>query len=119
KTRRGFRRNLHGGFHRASAAGLREPGGGNRLWPADRYGHVLAFAREIEVVFLAIPINADEVAEMDLFGGQKTGHGVDNVALDGALEVTRTIALVGAFLQQEIAALFGDAEKVLAFCGFQ
>ena len=56
---------------------------------------------------------------MDLFGGQKIGHGVDDVAFDGALKVTRAVALVRAFLQEEVAAWFGDAEKELAFGGFK
>ena len=120
ETRRRFRRNLHaGGFHGAATAGLRKPGGRNRFWPADRHGYVFAFAGEIKVVLVAIPIDADEVAEMDLFGGQKIGHGVDDVALDGTLEVTRAVALVRALLQEEITALFGNAEKELAFGGFE
>ena len=56
---------------------------------------------------------------MDLFGGQKIGHRIDDVAFDGALQVARAVALVGAFLQEEIAAMIGDAEEELALGGFQ
>src|SRR5208283_6101431 len=63
ETRRGFRGHLHGGFDRAPSAGLRKPRGGNRLWPADWNGDVFAFACEIQVVVVALPIDADQVAE--------------------------------------------------------
>ena len=56
---------------------------------------------------------------MHLVSRQEIGHRVDHMAFNSALEMSRTVALVGTFLEKEIAASFGHAEKELAFGGFQ
>jgi len=78
-----------------------------------------AFANEGEFLVVAIPIHADEVADAHLLGGEKIGEGIDEVAFNGALEVARAVALVGAFLQEEIAAAIGDAKEEFAVGGFE
>ena len=51
--------------------------------------------------------------------GEKIGHGIDDVAFDGALEMTCAITLIGAFLEKKLAARAGDAEEELSTGGFQ
>jgi hypothetical protein len=46
-----------------------------------------------------IPIDADQVAKMYLIRGKQIGKWIDNMALNGPLEMPRTIALVRAFLK--------------------
>ena len=42
------------------------------------------------------------VSDTNLLRSQEIGQRIDDVALDGALQVTRSIPLVGAFGQQEL-----------------
>ncbi len=120
EARRWLGRQLRaGGFHWASAAGLRELWSGNGLGTTDGDGDIFAFADEVKMVVGVLPVDANHIAESDLFRGEKIGHWIDDVAFDGALEMARAVTLVGAFLQKEVTPLGGDAEKELALCGFE
>src|ERR1700722_1691641 len=68
--------------------------------------HQRAFtlADESQAVVLAVPIDANEVPKVDLFGSQQISQRVDHVAFDGPLQVSCTVALVGSFLEQEFPA---------------
>jgi hypothetical protein len=66
-----------------------------------------------------VPIDADEVAEIDLLGRQQVGQRVYEEALNGAFEVASTVPLVSTFLEEEIAAGVGDAEKELVGGGIE
>jgi len=90
-----------------------------RVGTTDGNGDVFAFTDKVKVILGGLPVDADHVAEANLLGGEKIGHRIDDVAFDGALQVASAVALVGAFLQQEIAAIGGDAEKELALGGFE
>src|SRR5271165_2750768 len=50
---------------------------------------------------------------------QQIRQRIDNVTLNRALEVACAVALVGAFLQQEVAALARNTEEELALSRFQ
>lgn len=106
-------------FDGAAAACLRSAGSDSGFGTADGHGEVLAFLYETEHIVIAAPIDADEVATVDLLSGEQVSHGVDDVALDGALEVTRSVTLVGALLEKEIAAGGRDAKKELALGGLK
>ena len=60
---------------------------------------ILAFAYERQAVLDVIPIDADQVAKMYLIRGKQIGKWIDNMTLNGPLEMPRTIALVRAFLK--------------------
>ena len=56
---------------------------------------------------------------MNLLGCQQVRQWIHHVAFDGALEVPCAVALVRAFLQEELAAGVGHAEQELTLGGFQ
>ena len=60
---------------------------------------ILAFANESQAALAAIPVDADQVAEMHLISGKQIGKWIDNMALNGTLEMPSTIALVRTFLK--------------------
>ena len=53
--------------------------------------------------FGRVPIDYEHIALMDLCRGQQSGNWVDHVPLNGSLQVARSVALVGTFLQEELA----------------
>jgi hypothetical protein len=108
-----------GGVYGTAAAGLGGALKDDGIGTADGDGDIFAFANEMEMVGVERPVDADHVAGVDLVGGQKICHRINNVAFDGALEMARAVTLVGAFLQKEIAAFVGDAEKELALGSFE
>ena len=78
-----------------------------------------ALANEGQFLVLAVPIDADQVADAHLLRGQQVRQRVDDIALDGALQMACTVALVRAFLQKEIAARVGDAKEEFSVGGVQ
>ena len=66
-----------------------------------------------------IPIDADQIAAVNLIRCQKVGHGINHVALNGAFQMARSVTLIRAFLEEEIAACFRDTEKELSLSGLQ
>jgi hypothetical protein len=119
ETRRGFgwslntrRRRFYGP---TTAGGLRSTLWRRNFSATHGHGEVFAFANEIQSVLRAAPIDADEVAAVDLLGGKEIGHREYDVTFNRTFEVTRSIALVGAFLKKELASGVGHAEKELAF----
>ena len=91
----------------------------DRIRLACRKRQVFPFTNEREAILLFVPVDANQVAKVNLFGGQQVGQGIDHVAFDGALQVPCAIPLVGAFLKKELTARRSHAEKELAFGGFQ
>ena len=69
------------------------------LMPAYWHGEVFALARKGQASFFFVEIDADQIADVNLFCGQKIGEGINDVALDGAFQVTRSVALVRALRQ--------------------
>src|SRR6267154_1626736 len=113
-ARRRFRRKRHARRVRSLAA-LRGGGARSNSWfylaRWDR--QVFTFADEGQAVLLLIPVDADQVTQVDLFGCQEVCQWINHVALDGAFEVPRTVALVCAFLQEEVPARIRHAEQEL------
>ena len=120
EARRGLGWELYArGFDGAAAARLRSLGSNRRVGATDGDGDVFAFTNEVKMILRGFPVDADHVTETNLFSGEKVGHRIDDVALDGALQMASAVALVGAFLQEKIAAIGGDAEKELPLGGFE
>src|SRR5258706_983732 len=119
-ARRRFRRERHARRVRSLAA-LRGSGARSNNWFClarwDR--QVFTLADERQAVLLLIPVDADEVAQVDLLGGQQVCQWINHVALDGTLEVPRTVALVCAFLQEEVPARIRHAEQKLPLGSLQ
>src|SRR6267154_1524862 len=113
-ARRRFRRKRHARRVRSLAA-LRRSGARSNNWFClarwDR--QVFTFADKGQAVLLLIPVDANQVTQVDLLGGQQVCQWINHVALDGALEVPRTVALVCAFLQEEVPARIRHAEQEL------
>src|SRR5260370_7191952 len=119
-ARRGLRRKCHAGRIRRLAVLCRSGAHGNnglRLARWDR--QILTLADEGQAVLLSGPIDANEVAEVNLLGRQQVRQRIYDMAFNGALEVPRTVALVRAFLQEEVAAGIGYPEQELPLGGFQ
>jgi hypothetical protein len=57
-----------------------------------------------------MPVDYEHIALMDLCRGQQSGNWIDHVPLNGALQMARSVALVGAFLKKERAPLCGDSK---------
>jgi len=57
-----------------------------------------------------VPINDEHIAFMELCRGQQSGNRIDYVPFNGSLKVARSVALVGTFVQEERAPLFGDSK---------
>ena len=91
---------------------------GWRFRTARRKSDVLAFPREAQALLLRLPINANQVAETDLIGCQQIGHGIDNVAFDGALQVASAVTLIGTLLQDEVAGGGSHTKQELASGSF-
>src|SRR5882724_5607959 len=66
---------------------------------ASRRRQLRAFLNESQAVLAMVPIDADQVARMYLIRGKQIGKRGDNMALNGPLEMPRTIALVRTFLK--------------------
>src|SRR5581483_274178 len=103
-ARRRFRSEARRGrLYWSSAARLRRhTGRAHRLRPARRHSQVFSLSRECQASQLLVPINADQVAEVDLFGRQQVRQRVHYVPLKRPLQVPRPVPLVRPFLQQEI-----------------
>src|ERR1700681_5103408 len=99
--------------------GLGHPRRLRRLQATSWHGEVFALANEDQVIPVAIPIDAQEVAQVNLLGSQKISQRINYVPFDSPLQVPCAIALVRAFLQQELFARAGDAEQKLALGRFQ
>src|SRR5271157_1782144 len=76
-------------------------------------------ANKGQFLVLAVPIDAHEVADAHLLRRKQVSQRIDDVALDGALQMARTVALVRAFLQEEVAAGISDAKEEFAVGGVQ
>src|SRR6516225_3075918 len=114
EARCGFGRRLNGRFDRTASAGLRGALRWRNFCAAHGHGQVFAFANEIQPVFRAVPVDADQVATMDLLRGEEIGHREYHVAFNRAFQVTCAIPLVGSFLKQELPGRLCDSEEELA-----
>ena len=66
----------------------------------DRHQSTFGFLGKGQTTFFHV--DADEVTELDLAGGNKIRQGKDNVLFDRPLQVPRTVLWIGAFQQQEL-----------------
>ena len=64
-----------------------------------------------------IHVDPNEVAELHLSGGYQVGQRENDAALDGALEVPRTVLGVGPFLQQVVLDRRSATENELVITG--
>src|SRR5882762_3728179 len=120
QARRRFRRKRHAWcIHSLAALCGSGSRGSNRLRLARRDRQVFTFADEGQAVLLLVPINANQVTEVNLLGRQQVRQRIDNVAFDGTFQVSCSIALVRSFLQQEVAAAVCHAKQELSLGGFQ
>ena len=101
----------------AGGAGGRHIGGRGSvaLQQNGRHG-VFRFLDEDHFVFRG-HIDADEVAQLYLSGGDQVGQREDQIPFDGTLQVTRAITRIGAFLQQELLYAGGAIEDELVGAG--
>src|SRR5260370_13939245 len=113
-ARRGLRRQRHaGGIYGPAALCGNAARGTDGLHLARGDRQVFTLAGEGQAVLLLVPIDANEVAEVNLLGRQQVRQWIHDMAFDGALEVPRAVALVRSFLQEEVAACVGHAEQEL------
>ena len=119
EARRGFGRRLSGRFDRTASSGVRGALGRRNFGAAHGHGQVFAFANEIQPVFTAVPVDADQVATMDLLRGEEIGHREYHVAFNRALQVAGAIPLVGSFLKQELPGRLCNSEEELPLRCFQ
>jgi len=80
---------------------------------------MVIFSNESQAFLAVIPIDADHVANMYLIRGKQIGKRRDNMALNGPLEMPRTIALVRTFLEQEFPTRTCYPKEKLPFSSFQ
>src|SRR5262249_33340801 len=113
------RRSCHRSLDILAALRRRQLGCARRFEAARRHGQILTFPNEGKAVLALVPVDANQIAEMNLLGGQQIRQRIDNVAFNGALQMACAVALIGAFLKQEILTLVGDAEKELALGGLK
>src|SRR5260370_8276478 len=117
---RRFRRKRHAGRVRGLAALCGSCARrNNRFCLAGWDCQVFTLANEGQAVLLLIPVDANEVTEVNLFGGQQVCQWINHVPLDGALQVPRTVALVRAFLQEEVPPRLRHAEQDLPLPSLQ
>ena len=115
-----FRQPRRGRFvHSLAALRLRYFHGDNRLDFSDRHGKVFAFPGKGQAFLLFVVVDANQIAQMNLFGRQQVRQWVDDVALNRALQVTRTVPLISSLLQQEVASRTRHAELELSPRRFQ
>jgi hypothetical protein len=55
------------------------------LQAACRHGQVFAFTDECQLVLFTVPIDANQVAKVDLFGSQQIRQRIYDVPFDGPL----------------------------------
>src|SRR5262245_52293548 len=79
----------------------------------------LAFAIEGKILGFTVPVNANQVPNFHLLGGQEVGERIDDVAFDGAFQVPRSVTLVRALLQQKVPRRTGHPEQELPARRFQ
>src|ERR1700737_1407875 len=91
----------------------------SRLRSSRWHCQVFPFGYKRQAVLFAVPIDANQVAQLHLIGSQQIRQRIHDVALNRALQVPRAIALVRSFLQQEFAARASNAEQKLPFCRLQ
>src|SRR5580658_4436431 len=101
-------------FNAPAASRLRNSGSCNRFHSPRRYCQVLSLADEAQSFTILAPIDAHQVAQVHLLGSQQIRQRVNHVPLDGSLEVSRSIALVGSFLQEELSSSRRNPEEELA-----
>ena len=70
----------------------------------------MAFSDEGKLLVNAVPIDTHQIADADLLSCQKIRQRVNDVSLNGALQVPCAIALIGSFRQKEIASGGCNAE---------
>src|SRR5579871_86368 len=98
-SRRWFRQSSRRGLvHALAAACLRCLHRNDRFYSPQRHRKILAFAGERQALLLFVVVNANQVAEMHLFGSQQIRERIDDVAFDRALQMPRTVPLIGSFL---------------------
>src|SRR5262245_20181023 len=83
-----------------------------------RLGPLPSRRRELllEAKFLSgfIHVDANDVADLDLPGGDQIRQRYDQMALDGALERARAVAAVESFGEQEVLRPFGATEHEIS-----
>src|SRR6266404_1009044 len=101
-ARRTFRSERHGRpFYRLPSTRRNGSHRCRRFEAASRHRTIIAFSNESQAVLAVIPIDADQVTKMYLIRGKQIGKRRDNMALNGPLEMPRTIALVRTLLKQK------------------
>ena len=80
-----------------------------------RHHGVLGFLHEHERAFRT-HVDADEVPQLDLSGGNQVGQLEDDMPLDGALEVPCAIFRISPLVQQEAFHLGRATENELVHC---
>src|SRR6267378_6844515 len=90
-----------------------------RFEAASRHRKIVTFSNESQAVLAVVPIAADHVANMYLIRGKQIGKRRDNMALNGPLEMPRTIALVRTLLKQKFPARSCYLKEKLPFSSFQ
>src|SRR5207253_7406973 len=119
-ARRGLRRKCHAWrIRRLAGFGGSGACGNNGLRLARWDCQVFTLADKGQAVLLLVPIDANEVAKVNLLGRQQVRQRIYDVAFDGSLEVPCTVALVRAFLEEEVPAGIGHAEQELPLGSFQ
>src|ERR1035441_6154819 len=76
----------------------------------DEGRHILGVLEEGQNARYWVKIDAQQVAGTYLAGGDQVGEGMNQLAVQGPLQVTGSVFHVGAFQQQEIFGLFGEGE---------
>src|SRR4029077_10851284 len=115
-ARQTFRRKRHGRpFYELPSTRRNGSHRCRRFEPGSRHRTITAFSNESQAVLAVIPIDADHVAKMYLIRDKQIGKRRDNMALDGPLEMPRTIALVRTFLKQEFPARTCYPKEKLSF----
>src|SRR5215467_10224347 len=114
-------RNTRGGrlIHGLAAFGMYHFHGNHRLDSAYGHGEIFSFPSEGQAFLLFVEVDANQIAQMDLFGGEQIGPWIDNVPFDGTLQVARAIPLVRPLLQKKITRRTRHTKQELSTRGFQ
>src|SRR6266849_7676137 len=90
-----------------------------RFEAASRHCKIVTLSNESQAVLAVVPIDADQVAKMYLIRVKQIGKRRYNMALNGPLEMPRTIALVRTLLKQKFPARTCYPKEKLPLSGFQ
>jgi hypothetical protein len=78
---------------------------------AKRGCELLNFANEIQVGMIVIPIDSDQVPDLDSIRGEEIGKGIDNKALNRQLQKPRVIVLFRGVQEQELLSRIGNVKE--------